>query len=80
MNAGYLVGKWVAKKLESMGYDYVITALAHAVGRTAAVLIVRKVVATGATAAATYIAGVLGTSGTLAGPIGAVVGLATGWL
>ena len=80
MKAGYLVGKWVAKKLNSMGKGAIITWLAKSVGKSAASKIVNKVVTCGATAAAEYIALILGAEGTLAGPIGTIVGAATGWL
>ncbi|MDQ0231664.1 hypothetical protein [Metabacillus malikii] len=80
MKAGYLVGKWVQNKLKSWSQQSVINYLAASVGKTAAKKIVSRVVAVGATAAATYIAGLLGASGTVAGPIGVIVGAATGWL
>lgn len=79
MKAGYLVGKWVEKKLKSQGQNAVVTFLAKSVGKTAAKTIVKKVVSMGAKAAATYIAGVIGSGSSLAGPIGTIVGLATGW-
>ena len=54
--------------------------LASKVGQTMAKKIVSKVVAVGATAAATYIAGLLGASAAVAGPLGFIVGAASGWL
>ena len=80
MKAGYLVGKWVQSKLETWSKESVINYLASSVGKTAAKKIVSKVVAVGATAAATYIAGLLGASGSVAGPVGVIIGAATGWL
>jgi hypothetical protein len=80
MRAGYLVGKWISSKLKSMGTNGVITYLAKKIGQTLAKKIVTKVVSVGATAAATYIAGLLGASGSVAGPLGAIIGVATGWL
>ncbi|MDR1450117.1 MAG: hypothetical protein LBI84_07975 [Propionibacteriaceae bacterium] len=80
MEAGYLVGQWIKSKLNSMGTNGVISWLAGKVGQTVAKKIVSKVVAVGATAAASYIAGLLGASGSIAGPLGAIIGFATGWL
>lgn len=80
MNAGYLVARYIKNKLNSMGYNAVVTWLASKVGRTIAQKMVSKVVAVGVTAAATYIAGLLGASASVAGPLGFIIGGATGWL
>jgi hypothetical protein len=80
MKAGYLVGKWVSNKLKSWSQQSIINYLAASVGKAAAKKIVSKVVQVGATAAAAYIATLLGASGTVAGPVGAIIGFATGWL
>lgn len=80
MNAGYLVGKWVEGKLKSFSQQGVIQKLASFVGKTLAKQIVKKVVRVGATAAAGTIASWLGASGTMAGPITAIIGYASGWL
>lgn len=79
MKAGYLVAKWVKKKIDSMGQDAAISAIASVVGYASAAFLVRKVVTLGVTAAATSIATWLGTSGTIAGPLGTIVGMATGY-
>lgn len=80
MQAGYLVGKYITNKLKSSGYNSTVAWLASKVGQTMAKKIVSKVVAVGATAAATYIAGLLGASAAVAGPLGFIVGAASGWL
>lgn len=80
MKAGYLVSKWVKKKLSSWSKQSVINYLASSVGTYAAKKIVNKVVSVGVSAAATYVAGLLGASGSVAGPIGTIIGLASGWL
>ena len=80
MKAGYLVGKWVMNKLKSWSKDSIIQYLAASVGKSIAAKIVRTVVRVGATAAATYVAGLLGATSSVAGPIGAIIGGATGWL
>lgn len=80
MNAGYLVAQYIKKKLNEMGYNAVITWLGSKIGRTIASKMVNKVVAVGVTAAATYIAGLLGASASVAGPLGFIIGAASGWL
>lgn len=80
MNAGYLVGKYIKSKLNTMGYNAVVTWLAGKVGSTVAKNIVSRVASVGAYAAASYIAGLLGASSAIAGPLAFITGLATGWL
>lgn len=80
MNAGYLVGKWIINKVEQSGRSYVVAALAASIGRSAAQFVVNKAMAAGATAAATAIAAKIGAGSSLAGPIAAIVGTASGWL
>jgi len=80
MNAGYLLGKWITSKLSSWSQQSIINYLASSVGVAVAKKIVSKVVQVGAAAAATYIAGLLGATGAIAGPIGVIIGLASGWL
>lgn len=80
MKAGYLVGKWIEGKLKEMGVHGITSWLAGSVGKVIAKKIVTKIIQAGATAAAGYIASLLGASGTIAGPIGAIIGGASGWL
>lgn len=80
MKAGYLVGQWIMNTLRSRGTNEVVSLLAASVGYGTARYFVSLVVKVGATAAASTIAANLGTGGALAGPIGAIVGAATGWL
>ncbi|MCB0910786.1 MAG: hypothetical protein KDB60_04120 [Propionibacteriaceae bacterium] len=80
MQAGYLVGKWIESKLKSMGTNAVIAWLASKIGQTLAKQMVTRVVQVGATAAASYIAALIGANGAIAGPLGFIIGLATGWL
>jgi len=80
MKAGYLVGQWIQNKLNSMGYSGVIATLARSIGARAARAIVQKVVTVGATAAAGYVALFVGGGGSIAGPVGAIIGWASGWL
>lgn len=80
MHAGYLVAKYIQNKLKSMGTNAVIAWLASKVGQKIAKAIVTRVVQVGATAAAAYIATLLGASGSIAGPLGIIIGGASGWL
>jgi len=80
MKAGYLVSKWIKNKLKSWSQASVINYLATSVGAYTAKKIVSKVVGCGVTAAATYVAGLLGATGSVAGPIGTIVGGVGGWL
>lgn len=80
MKAGYLMGKWIKKKLKSWSKESVINYLATTIGVSRARKIVRKVVEVGASSAATYVATLLGATATVAGPIGSIIGLASGWL
>ena len=54
--------------------------LASKIGQTLAKQMVTRVVQVGATAAASYIAALIGANGAIAGPLGFIIGLATGWL
>lgn len=80
MRAGYLVAKWIENKLKTWSQQSVINYLAASIGKTAAKKIVKKVVAVGTTAAAAYVATLLGATSTIACPIAAIIGTATGWL
>ena len=80
MHAGYLVGQYIQNKLNTMGFNAVVAWLASKVGANLAKKIVARVAQVGATAAATYIATLLGASGAVAGPLGSIVGAASGWL
>ena len=80
MKAGYLVSKWIEKKLSEWSQQSLINYIAASVGETVASEIVGYVVELGAGAAATYVATLLGASASLAGPIGTIVGFASGWL
>ena len=80
MYAGYFVGRWIKSKLNSWGYNSVVSWLAGKVGQSLAKKIVSKVVSAGATGAAGWIASMLGASGALAGVFGWLVGAGAGWL
>lgn len=80
MKAGYLVSSWIKNKLSSWSQERIINYLATSVGAGVAKAIVKRVVQVGVAGAATYVAGLLGASGTIAGPLGAIIGCATGWL
>lgn len=80
MKAGYLVAKWIEKKLKTWSQQSIINYLAKSVGKTLAKKMVTAVVRYGVTAAATSIATWLGASGSVAGPIGIIIGSASGWL
>ncbi|UZW14749.1 hypothetical protein OSC52_02570 [Clostridium pasteurianum] len=80
MKAGYLVAKYLRGKLNSLGVNGLISWLAGYVGGKAANKIVSILVGSGVTALATYLATEGGLLASLAGPLGTVIGAATGWL
>jgi hypothetical protein len=80
MYAGYFVGRWIKSKLNSWGYNSVVSWLAGKVGQTLAKTIVTKVATFGAAGAAAWIAGLLGSGGALAGVFGWLIGNGLGWL
>lgn len=79
MNAGYLVVRWVQNKLNSVGRSQTQAQLGGMVGSVTANFIIRKVTGMGVTAAATAIATAIGKGGAIAGPLGVIIGGATGY-
>ncbi|HFI0616886.1 TPA: hypothetical protein ACGO44_001522 [Streptococcus suis] len=80
MKAGYLVGHWIMNTLKSRGVNGAISLLAGSIGYGTARYFVTLVAKVGATAAATSLAGYFGVGSSFAGPLGWIVGSATGWL
>lgn len=66
--------------MKARGVNQTISILAASIGYGTARFFVTTVVKVGATAAATTIATYFGAGGSLAGPLGWIVGTASGWL
>lgn len=79
MNAGYLVSMWIKSKIKSMGYSATVKALTPMIGGGLAGFFVGSVTRLGVTAAASVIAGYLGAGSSLAGPLGTIIGYASGF-
>lgn len=79
MNAGYLVVRWVQNKMKSVGKSQTQAQLAGMVGSFLANFIMKKVTGMGVTGAATAIATAIGKGGSIAGPLGVIIGGATGY-
>lgn len=79
MKAGYLVAQWISNHLAHSGQHAAIRFLAPKIGSVLAGTFVGWVVRYGVTGAATSIAAYFGTGGSLAGPLGAIIGMASGY-
>ncbi|HFH9929443.1 TPA: hypothetical protein ACGO5I_001443 [Streptococcus suis] len=79
MKAGYLVGTWISNQLKTRGYHAAINYLAPKIGAGLAGLFVGLVVKFGVSGAAGSIAAYLGTGSSLAGPLGTIIGYASGF-
>lgn len=80
MQAGKLVANWIMATLKKRGMNETIRILAGSIGYGMARYFVTQVTKVGVTSAALAIAGYLGVGGSFAGPLGWIIGTATGML